>query len=132
MLIEQMNSLKPEERENILALLGTLGIVEEIPSELMGIACAITGCGPAFMDLILESYADAAVKYGIARDTAYRLVSQTMLGSAKLQLETEEHPGVLKDAVCSPKGLTIKGVASLEHSGIRSACIESIDAIMEK
>ena len=58
------------------------------------------------MDLMMEAYADAAVKYGIGRDMAYRLVAQTMKGSAKLQQETNSHPGVLKDAVCSPNGTT--------------------------
>ena len=98
----------------------------------MGIGGAVTGCGPAFVDLFIEGYADAAVKYGVPRQTAYRLISQMILGSAKLQLETGEHPGVLKDNVCSPSGTTICGVASLEESGIRSACIKSIDAIMNK
>jgi len=98
---------------------------------LMGIGGAISGCGPAFMDLIMEAYADAAVKYGIARPVAYKLVAQTMLGSAKLQQITGDHPGVLKDAVCSPNGTTIRGVDTLEKKGLRGACISSIDSIME-
>ncbi len=132
LLFERENSLTHDEHIQIKELFLLLGIVEEIDSNLMGIAGAISGCGPAFFDLIIESYADAAVKYGISRDKAYRLVSQTMLGSAKLQQITGEHPGVLKDAVCSPNGTTIRGVASLEKSGIRDACISSIDAIMNK
>ena len=109
-----------------------LGIVEVLPSELMGIGGVISGCGPAFVDMFMEAYADAAVKYGISRPTAYRLVAQTVLGSAKLMQVTGDHPGVLKDAVCSPNGTTICGVAALEKAGLRSACIESIDAIMAK
>lgn len=132
MLFEKTNSLKTEEREWILFLFSALGIVEELPTALMGIGGAVTGCGPAFMDLIMESYADAAVKYGIPRQVAYKLVSQTMLGSAKLQRMTGEHPGVLKDAVCSPGGTTIRGVDALEHGGLRATCIDSIDAIMNK
>jgi len=66
------------------------------------------------------------------RAQAYRLVSKTMAGSAMLQLATGEHPGVLKDAVCSPGGTTIRGVDALEKSGLRAACINSIDAIMNK
>ena len=96
----------------------------------MGIGGAVTGCGPAFVDLFMESYADAAVKYGIPRKTAYSLVAQMILGSAKLQLETREHPGVLKDNVCSPNGTTIRGVCALEENGFRNACIKSIDEIM--
>ena len=109
-----------------------LGLVEEIPSELMGIGGAISGCGPAFMDMIMESYADAAVKYGIPRTLAYKLIAQTMLGSAKLELQSGSHPGALKDAVCSPGGTTIRGVAALEKAGLRGACIDCIDAIMNK
>ncbi len=130
MLFEKENSLEKAELSQIKELFSTLGIVEELPTELMGIGGAISGCGPAFMNLMMEAYADAAVKYGISRDMAYRLVSQTMLGSAKLQLETGLHPGVLKDAVCSPNGTTIRGVSTLEEKGFRTACISSIDTIM--
>ena len=119
-----------EERMQMMDLFGALGMVAELPASLMGIGGAVTGCGPAFVDLMLEGFADAAVKYGISRELAYRLVSQTVLGSAKLQLVTGEHPGVLKDAVCSPGGSTIRGVAALEHAGMRSACIDAIDAVM--
>jgi len=132
LLFECQNSLEEAERAEIIDMFGSLGLVEELPTELMGIGGAISGCGPAFMDMIIESYGDAAVKYGIPRTLAYKLISQTMLGSAKLQLESGTHPGSLKDAVCSPKGTTICGVAALEKAGLRSACIESIDAIMNK
>lgn len=132
MLFESENSLFPEERLEIIELFSSLGMVEELPSSLMGIGGAITGCGPAFVDLFIEAYADAAVKYGIQRKTAYRLVSQMIMGSAKLQIETGEHPGVLKDNVCSPNGTTIVGVAALERAGFRNACIECIDEIMNK
>ena len=132
MLFEEENSLTEEEHTWMLTLFSSLGIVEQLPTDLMGIGGAISGCGPAFMDLIMEGYADAAVKYGISRETAYKLVAQTMLGSAKLQQVTGSHPGVLKDAVCSPNGTTIRGVAALEHSGIRATCIDSIDAVMKR
>lgn len=132
MLFEKENSLDASELKEIKNLFSSLGIIEELPASLMGIGGAISGCGPAFMDLIIEAYADAAVKYGISRQTAYKIVSQTMLGSAKLQLETGAHPGVLKDAVCSPGGTTIRGVDSLEKNGLRGICISSIDAIMKK
>lgn len=132
LLFESKNSLNENERNELIDMFGSLGLVEELPTELMGIGGAISGCGPAFMDMIIEAYGDAAVKYGIPRTLAYKLVSQTMLGSAKLQLQSGTHPGALKDAVCSPGGTTIRGVASLEKTGFRSSCIESIDAIMNK
>lgn len=131
MLFEKENSLTSEEHAQVIDMFAALGIVEELPGNLMGIGGAISGCGPAFMDLVMEAYADAAVKYGIGRDMAYRLVAQTMKGSAKLQQETNSHPGVLKDAVCSPNGTTIRGVDALEKAGFRGACISSIDAIMD-
>ena len=131
MLFEKANTLTAQELSQSRELFEALGIVEELPTNLMGIGGAISGCGPAFMDLIMEAYADAAVKYGIARPTAYRLVAQTMLGSAKLQQVTGDHPGVLQDAVCSPNGTTIRGVDALEKQGLRAACLSSIDAIMD-
>jgi len=132
LLFEDRNSLLEDEREDIKELFAATGKVVELPSNLMGIGGAVSGCGPAFVDLFIEAYADAAVKYGVQRKTAYELISQTLVGSAKLQLETGEHPGVLKDNVCSPAGTTICGVAALEKAGFRNACIESIDAIMNK
>ena len=132
LLFEDKNSLEADEREEIKELFAATGKVVELSSHLMGIGGAVSGCGPAFVDLFIEAYADAAVKYGIQRKVAYELVSQTLLGSAKLQLETGEHPGVLKDNVCSPAGTTICGVAALEKAGFRNACIESIEAIMNK
>ena len=132
LVFEETNSLEPEERKELMELFGTLGLVEELPSHLMGIAGAVTGCAPAFVDMMIEAYSDAAVKYGIARETSYRLISQMVLGAAKLQLETGEHPGVLKDRVCSPGGTTIVGVAALEQEGFRNACIRSIDAVMKR
>lgn len=131
MLFEQENSLSCDELCELKKLFACLGIVETLPSELMGIGGAISGCGPAFMDMIMEAYADAAVKYGISRETAYRLVSQTMLGSAKLLQVTGKHPGVLKDEVCSPRGSTIRGVDSLEKNGLRGALISCVDAVMD-
>lgn len=131
LLFEEKNTLNEEEDAFIKDLFESLGIVEILPTHLMGIGGAVTGCGPAFMDLVIEAYADAAVKYGISRPMAYRLVSQTMLGSAKLQLDTGKQPGVLKDEVCSPAGTTIRGVCALEKAGFRAACQDSIDAIMD-
>ncbi len=132
LLFEEKNSLREDELKEIIELFSAVGLVECLPSHLMGIGGAVTGCGPAFVDLMIEAYSDAAVKYGISRQSAYKLVSQMIYGSALLQLKTGEHPGVLKDNVCSPAGTTICGVAKLEEKGFRDACISSIDAIMNK
>lgn len=132
LLFEETNSLSAKERAEIMKLFATVGLVQELPSAQMGIGGAITGCGPAFVDLMIEAYGDAAVKYGMKRADAYRLISQMILGSVKLQLATGEHPGVLKDNVCSPGGTTIRGVAALEENGFRNACIKSVEAVMER
>lgn len=132
LLFEEKNSLEADEREEIMRMFESLGLVMELPGRLMGIGGAITGCGPAFMDLVIEALGDAGVKYGIQRSQVYAMVSQMMLGSAKLQLETGEHPGVLKDNVCSPGGTTIRGVDALEHAGVRAGFIDAIDAIMNR
>ena len=132
LLFEETNSLHDEERQAVMKLFASVGIVQELPTSLMGIGGTVTGCGPAFVDLMIEAYGDAAVKYGMKRADAYRLISQMILGSAKLQLATGTHPGILKDNVCSPAGTTICGVTALEKHGFRNACIESIDAIMNK
>lgn len=131
LLFEETNSLEEQERKELMELFSVLGLVEEIPTHLMGIAGTLTGCGPAFIDLVIEALGDAGVKYGVPRAQAYALVSQMILGSAKLQLQTGEHPGVLKDNVCSPAGTTIRGVNALERAGLRAAFLDAVDGIME-
>lgn len=131
LLFEEKTSLEKAERQELIDLFSTVGVVEVVPSRLMSAAGTVTGCGPAFVDLMIEAYADAAVKYGVPRAQAYALVAQMVKGSAALALETKEQPGVLKDAVCSPGGTTIRGVCSLEEDGFRAACIHSIDAILK-
>lgn len=130
LLFEETHSLEEQERKELMKIFSVLGLVEEIPSHLMGIAGTLTGCGPAFIDLVIEALGDAGVKYGLPRAQAYALVSKMILGSGKLQLVTGEHPGVLKDNVCSPAGTTIRGVNALERAGLRAAFLDAIDAIM--
>jgi len=109
-----------------------LGIVEELPSHLMGVGGAVSGCGPAFCAMVIEALADAGVKYGLPRPTAYRLASKTLSGTGEMQLKTGMHPGVIKDAVCSPAGTTICGVEALERAGLRAAMLDAVQAVMEK
>lgn len=131
-LFEEQTSVKESTRNILKEIFSAMGLVVELPSSLMGIGGAVSGCGPAFVDIFIEAYADVAVKYGIPRETAYKLVSSTVMGAAKLQLVTGEHPALLKDKVCSPAGSTIKGVTALEREGFRRACQTSIDDIMQK
>lgn len=132
MLFEEKNTLTKEELENMKNIFSALGLVEVLPSHLMGIGSAIAGCGPAFIDLVIEALGDAGVKYGLGRAQTYAMASKMIEGSAKLQLETGLHPGILKDNVCSPAGTTIRGVDALEHAGLRSAFMDAIDSIMRK
>ena len=131
LIFEEENSLFDGERTDIMKLFESVGLITELPSRLIGIGGAISGCGPAFANMFIEAYADAAVRYGIQRDKAYELVSATLMGAARMQLMTGEHPAVLKDKVCSPAGSTIKGVMALEREGFRRACQTSIDEIMK-
>ena len=131
-LFEAATTLTSEEQAAAKSLFGVLGTVITLTSAQMGIGGAIAGCGPAFVDMMIEAFADAGVRYGLTREQALAMTSQMILGSAKLQLVTGKHPGELKDAVCSPGGSTIRGVAALEEAGFRANCISAITAIMEK
>lgn len=130
-LFEEKNTLLEEEQKEIQRIFSALGEVIVLPSGLMGIGGVITGCGPAFIDLVIEALGDAGVKYGLQREQAYKMASQMILGSGKLQLQTGTHPGVLKDQVCSPAGTTIRGVGALERAGLRAAFLDAVDEIME-
>ena len=127
---EKKHSLTDADLELVQAILGATGLVVFVDTELMGIAGTVTGCGPAFVAMFMEALGDAAVKYGVPRATAYQLAGQMIAGTGKMAVQTAKHPGALKDAVCSPGGTTIKGVAALEEHGLRNAAIKAIDAIM--
>ena len=111
--------------------LGKLGAVGELDTSLLFVGGTVGGCAPAFVAMAIEALGDAAVKHGIPRADAYRIVSQMVLGTAKLQLATGQHPAAMKDAVCSPDGATIKGVVALEDAGMRSALVKAIDATLQ-
>ena len=93
-------------------------------------AGTLSGCAPAYVAMFVEALADAGVKYGVPRDTAYKIAAQVAVGAGKLCLANK--PSDVKDAVCSPGGTTIKGVASLEKDGFRGAVINAIDSILGK
>ena len=127
-LIEERHSLKKEEFEFVRKMFGAIGCVEVVPSHLMATAGTLSGCGPAFVYMMIEALADGAVKEGVPRALAYQLASQTLAGAAIMQQKTQQHPGVLKDQVCSPGGSTICGVEALEKGQLRATLISAISA----
>lgn len=121
-----------EEQEMIASVFTAFGKMELVEERLMDAVVCVSGSSPAFVYLFIEALADSGVKYGLPRDTAYRMAAQAVAGSAKMVLETGEHPGRLKDQVCSPGGTTIAGVAALEEYGFRNAVLKAGDACYEK
>ena len=121
-----------EQRDVIDRFFNSFGKVVYVDEKLMDVIVCASGSSPAYVYMFIEALADSAVKYGIKRDDAYKLVAQTVLGSAKMVLETNEQPGVLKDKVCSPGGTTIAGVAALEEHNFRNAVIKATDACYDK
>jgi pyrroline-5-carboxylate reductase len=115
-----------EERIEVLKLVKTFGMYQEVEEKYINAYSAISGSGPAYVFMIMEAMADAAVLLGVPRADAYKAVESTILGSAKLALETGMHPGQLKDMVCSPGGTTIEGVRTLEEKGLRTSIIECV------
>ena len=120
--------VREEEVQSFLRAMRHAGCFMKIEERLMEAGMAVSGCGPAYVDLFVEALADAAVACGLPRKDAIRLAAQMVLGSAKLILESGRHPGELKDAVCSPGGTTIQGVRALEARGFRSAVFEAVMA----
>lgn len=120
------------EVEAFMRLLSAAGQLDVLDERLIDAACAVSGCGPAFAYLFAEALADGAVACGLPRAQALAYAAKMLEGSARMILETNRHPGTLKDAVCSPGGATIEGVRTLEQGGFRSAVMDAVIAAFEK
>lgn len=120
---ENMNM---EERKEILEFFTSFGHAVEVKEELMKAVGSVSGSSPAFIYMLIEAMADGAVLLGMARKDAYKFAAKAVEGAARMVLESEKHPGELKDAVCSPGGTTIEGVVKLEEKGFRSSIIEAM------
>ena len=118
--------ISEKDLEMVKQILNSFGYVEVIPERLMDTAMAVSGCSPAYVFMFIEAMADAGVCCGMPRAQAYKFAAQSVLGSAKMVMETGKHPGELKDMVCSPAGTTIGGVRVLEQMGFRSAVFEAV------
>ena len=135
---EAMSALSPndavtdEELSEVKALFESFGKAEIVPERLMDAVIGVSGSSPAYVYLFIEAMADAAVADGMPRAQAYKFAAQSVLGAAKMVLATGQHPGELKDAVCSPGGTTIEGVAALEEAGLRRAVIAGQRACVKK
>jgi pyrroline-5-carboxylate reductase len=114
------------------ALFGTLGRVTLLDESLFDAATAISGCGPAYVFLIIEALRDAGVRLGLPRDTALLLSAQTLLGAAKMVLEASDHPAALKDEVTTPAGCTIDALLVLEDGKLRSTIMRAAIAAAER
>ena len=121
-----------EETEDFEKILSRAGRLLKIPEHLIDAGSAVSGCGPAYVFQFAEALADGGVRCGLSRADANLLAAQTLLGSAKLLLETGLHPGVWKDAVCSPGGTTIEGVLALEEGAFRFDVSKAVNAAYEK
>lgn len=125
-------NITEEEKESILSLLKGFGKAEIVGEYLIDAVIGASGSAPAYVFMFIEAMADAAVLAGMPRAQAYTFAAQAVYGSAKMVMETDMHPGKLKDMVCSPGGTTIEAVRAFEKTGLRSSVIESVTACIEK
>lgn len=113
-------------------MLTAVGICERVEEKQMDAVTGLSGSGPAYVYMVVEALSDGGVKMGLPRATATRLAAQTVLGAARMVLETGLHPGSLKDQVTTPGGTTIEALHALEKAGVRRAFIDAVEAATQK
>lgn len=121
-----------EQLDEVMEIFKGLGRAELIGENLMDAVTGVSGSSPAYVFILIEAMADAAVQGGMPRDKAYIFAAQAVLGSAKMVLDSGMHPAELKDMVCSPSGTTIEAVSVLEQEGMRGAVVKAVKACIEK
>ena len=126
------SNVTAEDREDLVELLSSFGLCEEIAENLMDVITAVSGSAPAYIATMIDAMADAAVLNGMPRAKAYKICEQAMLGTAKYLLETGVTPCALKDMVCTPGGTSIEAVTVMEREGIRGAIHAGVTACTEK
>ncbi|MBX3734417.1 MAG: pyrroline-5-carboxylate reductase [Verrucomicrobiae bacterium] len=122
----------PADTEVVQRLLASVGLAIPVAEPLLDAVTGLSGSGPAYAFLMIEALADGGVAAGLPRDIAQQLAAQTLLGAATMVLQTGQHPGVLKDAVCSPGGTTIEAVQVLEDGGLRGTLMRAVRAAAAK
>ena len=126
------SNVTKEETDVVVNVFNSFGKGEVVSENLMDAVTAVSGSSPAYVFMMIEAMADAAVIGGMPKSQAYTFAAQAVLGSAKMVLETGKHPGELKDMVCSPAGTTIDAVAILEKDGFRNSIIDAMVGCMNK
>ncbi len=121
-----------EDFNEFTVVLENAGILDKIEEAKIDAGSAISGCGPAFVFMFIDALADGGVRCGLPRDKALLYAAETVFGAAKMVVDTNEHPGKLKDAVCSPSGSTIEGVLSLENASFRADIINAVSRSYER
>lgn len=125
-------SVTEEDMAEFECMMSMCGKIDRIPENLIDVGTAVSGCGPAFVYMFIDALADGGVKCGLSREKALKYAAQTLMGSAKMVVETGEHPNDLKNAVCSPGGSTIEGVKSLENNNFKDTVICGVEASYNK
>jgi pyrroline-5-carboxylate reductase len=125
-------SAQPADSALVQKLLSSVGVAFSVPESLLDAVTGLSGSGPAYVYLFIEGLSDGGVAAGLPRDMATKLAAQTVLGAAKMVLETGQHPGALKDMVTSPGGTTIEGLHELEKGKMRGTVMSAVRAAAEK
>ena len=126
------NTLTQEELDFVRRMFSAIGRVYTLPARLIEAESAVAGSGPAYAAMFIEAMADGGVLLGLPRARAVEMAAQTLIGTAKMMLESGKHPGAIKDMVCSPGGTTIEAVRALEKGAFRASTIEAVVAAGEK
>lgn len=131
-VFETPNNIDKEDYTLIQSIFGALGQTAEAPEKLMDAVTAVSGSGPAYAYLFIDAIADGGVLEGLPKDLALKLAAQTVLGAAKMVIDTGKHPSVLKDAVCSPGGTTIEAVKTLEDNAFKGTLMQAVRDCADK